>query len=80
MATAPVHTVLVPGLLCSARLYEQLLPPVWSYGAATIADTRRDSTMTGMAQRLLAAAPERFALVGLSMGGYVALEVMRLAP
>lgn len=80
MATPHLHTVLIPGLLCSARLYEQLLPPVWSYGGVSIADTRRDSTVTGMAQRLLAAAPDRFALVGLSMGGYVALEVMRLAP
>ena len=80
MAAAPVHTVLVPGLLCSARLYEPLLPTVWSRGAVTIADTRRDSTVEAMARRLLAAAPDRFALVGLSMGGYVALEVMRLAP
>ncbi|MEO7753184.1 MAG: alpha/beta hydrolase [Terracoccus sp.] len=80
MPTAAVHTVLVPGLLCSARLYDELLPAVWSYGGATVADTRRDSTMTGMARRLLDAAPDRFALVGLSMGGYVALEVMRLAP
>ena len=79
-ADTPVHTVLIPGLLCSARLYDQLLPIVWSYGGVTIADTRRDSTVTGMAQRLLAAAPGRFALVGLTMGGYVALEVMRLAP
>ncbi len=80
MPTAAVHTVLIPGLLCSARLYDQLIPAVWSYGGVTVADTRRDSTMTGMARRLLDAAPDRFALVGLSMGGYVALEVMRLAP
>src|SRR6476620_8257539 len=72
MATAPFHTVLIPGLLCSARLYEQLLPTVWSYGSVTIADNRRDSTVTAMAQRLLTAAPDRFALAGLSMGGYVA--------
>jgi pimeloyl-ACP methyl ester carboxylesterase len=78
--TAPVHTVLVPGLLCSARLYEQLLPAVWAYGGVTVADNRRDTTVTAMAQRLLTAAPDRFVLAGLSMGGYVALEVMRLAP
>lgn len=80
MTTAPLHTVLIPGLLCSARLYDPLLPTVWSRGAVTIADHRRDSTMEAIARRLLAAAPDRFALVGLSMGGYVALEVMRLAP
>lgn len=80
MVTSPLHTVLVPGLLCSARLYEPLLPTVWSRGAVTVADNRRDSTVESMARRLLAAAPDQFALVGLSMGGYVALEVMRLAP
>lgn len=80
MATTPLHTVMVPGLLCSARLYEQLVPTAWSHGAVTVADNRRDSTVAAMAERLLAAAPDRFLLVGLSMGGYVALEVMRLAP
>ncbi|RKQ87475.1 pimeloyl-ACP methyl ester carboxylesterase [Solirubrobacter pauli] len=75
-----VHTILVPGLLCSPRLYAPVLPAVWRFGAATVADTRRDATIAGMAARLLADAPERFALVGLSMGGYVALEVMRQAP
>ncbi|MDA0137816.1 alpha/beta fold hydrolase [Solirubrobacter deserti] len=75
-----MHTILVPGLLCSPRLYEPVLPAVWGFGAVTIADTRRDDSIAGIAARLLAGAPERFALVGLSMGGYVALEVMRQAP
>ena len=79
MTESPLHTVLVPGLLCSARLYERVLPAVWAHGAVTIADTRRDDTLGGMAERLLADAPERFALVGLSMGGYVAFEVLRRA-
>lgn len=77
---APLHTVMVPGLLCSARLYEQLLPTAWSHGSVTVADNRRDRTVGAMADRLLAAAPDRFVLVGLSMGGYVALEVVRRAP
>nr|WP_230989544.1 alpha/beta fold hydrolase [Devosia faecipullorum] len=33
-----------------------------------------------MASRILAAAPPRFALAGLSMGGYVVLDIMRQAP
>ena len=33
-----------------------------------------------MAHEVLETAPERFALAGLSMGGYVALEVVRQAP
>jgi pimeloyl-ACP methyl ester carboxylesterase len=74
------HTILVPGLGCSARLYDAVLPDVWAHGAVTVADTRRDETTAAIAERLLASAPERFALVGLSMGGYIAFEVMRQAP
>jgi pimeloyl-ACP methyl ester carboxylesterase len=74
-----VHTILVPGLLCSPRLYEPVLPALWRHGAVTVADTRHDPAIPAIAARLLADAPDRFALVGLSMGGYVALEVMRQA-
>ena len=80
MAPPGLHTVFIPGLLCSARLYDPILPTAWAYGAVTVADSRRDDTIHGMAARLLDDAPERFVLVGLSMGGYVAHEVMRLAP
>jgi pimeloyl-ACP methyl ester carboxylesterase len=80
MATPGLHTVFIPGLLCSARLYDPILPTAWAYGAVTVADSRRDDTIHGMAARLLDDAPERFVLVGLSMGGYVAHEVMRQAP
>ena len=75
-----VHTILVPGLLCSPRLYAPVLPALWRCGAVTVADTRRDRSIPAIAARLLAEAPERFALAGLSMGGYVALEVVRQAP
>ena len=36
--------------------------------------------MAAIARRILAAAPPRFALAGLSMGGYIAFEIMRQAP
>ena len=75
-----LHTVLVPGLLCSARLYAEQLPALWRLGSFSVADHRRDSNLPEIARRLLAAAPPRFALVGLSMGGYVAFEVLRQAP
>jgi pimeloyl-ACP methyl ester carboxylesterase len=76
----PVETILIPPLLCSSRVYGPVLDTVWSHGSVTIADTLHDDTLAGMAGRLLAGAPERFALLGTSMGGYVALEVMRQAP
>ncbi len=72
--------VLVPGLLTSPRLYVEQLPALWRFGPVTIADNTRDDSMPAIAQRLLAAAPPRFALAGLSMGGYIAFEVMRRAP
>ena len=76
--TLPV--VLVPGLNCSARLYAEQVPALWRFGPVTVADHTRDNSMTAIAARILAAAPPRFALVGLSMGGYIAMEMTRQAP
>jgi pimeloyl-ACP methyl ester carboxylesterase len=74
-----VPTVLVPGLLCSPRLYAEQLPALWRLGPVTVASHQHDESMTAIAARILAAAPPRFALVGLSMGGYLAFEIMRQA-
>jgi pimeloyl-ACP methyl ester carboxylesterase len=70
--------LLLPGLLCDARLWRDVIAglPVRSH----VADLTQDDSMPAMAQKALAAAPPRFALAGLSMGGYVALEIMRQAP
>jgi pimeloyl-ACP methyl ester carboxylesterase len=76
----PMTTILVPPLLCSPKAYAPVLDAVWSFGPVTFADTRNDDTIAGMAARLLRDAPDRFTLLGTSMGGYVALEVMRQAP
>jgi pimeloyl-ACP methyl ester carboxylesterase len=73
-------TVLVPGLNCSARLYSDQIPVLWQFGPVTVADHRRDDSMAAIARRVLAAAPPRFALAGLSMGGYIAFEILRQAP
>lgn len=73
-------TVLVPGLLCSPRLYAEQLPALWRSGPVTVASHRHDDSMAAIAGRILAAAPPRFALAGLSMGGYLAFEIMRQAP
>ena len=71
--------VLIPGLLCTSDLYRGQIDDLGDT-AITVADTLQDDTIEAMAHRLLRAAPERFVLCGLSMGGYVALEVMRIAP
>jgi pimeloyl-ACP methyl ester carboxylesterase len=72
--------VLVPGLLCTARLYAEQMPTLGRMGAVTVADHTRDDSMAAIAERILADAPPRFALAGLSMGGYVAFEIVRRAP
>lgn len=72
--------VLIPGLLASARLYAAQLPELWRRGPVTVADHTRDDSMGAIARRILASAAPRFALAGLSMGGYVCLEILRQAP
>jgi pimeloyl-ACP methyl ester carboxylesterase len=76
----PLPVVLIPGLTCTARLYAEQIPALWRFGPVMIADHTRDDSMTAIARRILAAAPPRFALAGLSMGGYIAFEIMRQAP
>ena len=72
--------VLVPGLLCSARLYAPQVEALWPGGPVTVADHRRDPDVAAIAARILADAPPKFALAGLSMGGYIAFAMLRLAP
>src|SRR5262245_54385997 len=67
---APLSVLLVPGLNCSARLYAEQIPALWRFGPVTVADHTRDDSMEAIAARILAFAPPRFALAGLSMGGY----------
>jgi pimeloyl-ACP methyl ester carboxylesterase len=77
-ASQPI--LLVPGLFASPRFYEPQLASLWRFGPVMIADHTRDESMQAIARRILAAAPPRFALVGHSMGGYIAFEIMRQAP
>lgn len=76
--TTPI--VLVPGLASSARIYAPIVPALWRFGPVMIANHIRDDSMAAIARRVLSEAPPRFALAGHSMGGYIALEIMRQAP
>lgn len=71
--------VLVPGLTCTARLYGAQVAALWPFGQVTVADHRRDGEIGAVAKRILDNAPPRFALAGLSYGGYIAFEIMRQA-
>ena len=77
---APLPLVLVPGLGCSARLYSPQIEALWRFGPVIVADHTRDETMEAIAKRILANAPPRFALAGLSMGGFISFAILRLAP
>ncbi len=72
-------TVLIPGLGTDARLYEKQVPALWQFGPVMIANQTRKDSMASIAQDILSCAPPHFALAGLSMGGYVAFEIMRQA-
>jgi len=78
--TESLPIVLVPGLNCSPRLYAPQVPELWCFGPVSVANHTRDDTMAAIARGILADAPPRFALAGLSMGGYIALEIVRQAP
>lgn len=72
--------LLLPGLLCDARLWRDVVDGVSDLAAPQVADLTRDDSLGAMAERALADAPPRFALAGLSMGGYVAFEILRRQP
>jgi pimeloyl-ACP methyl ester carboxylesterase len=75
-----VQTILVPPLLCSPLVYRPILDAAWRRGSVLVADTGHDDGIADMAARLLREAAGEFVLLGTSMGGYVALEVLRQAP
>ncbi|HEX5958042.1 MAG TPA: alpha/beta fold hydrolase [Hyphomicrobiaceae bacterium] len=77
---AKTNLILVPGLLCTGRLWAEQISALDDVAACTVADHARHDSMAGIARSILAVAPPRFALAGLSMGGYIAYEIVRQAP
>lgn len=72
------NILLLPGMMCDERL--------WSHQIAafdvpvSVADTSKSDNFVDMAAQVLASAPPRFAMAGLSMGGILAFEIWRQAP
>lgn len=79
MSASP-SLLFLPGLLCDDRLWRDQIAALQGGIACLVADTTQDDSLGGMAERALAAAPSRFALAALSMGGYLAFEILRRAP
>lgn len=73
--------MLLPGLMCDAAVWEQQVAALKGKANCLIPAWGQRDSLTAMAHQVLAEAPtESFSVAGHSMGGRVALEVMRLAP
>ncbi|MGL4325586.1 MAG: alpha/beta fold hydrolase [Beijerinckiaceae bacterium] len=72
--------VFVPGLNCTPALFAPQLAAIGAGRLTQCVDHTRDDSVAAIAARFLADAPRRFALAGLSLGGYVAFEIVRQAP
>lgn len=74
------NLLFVPGLACDDAVWSRQIAALSEIAECTIADVSQDDSIADMASRALHNAPPRFALAGLSMGGYIALEILRQAP
>lgn len=72
--------VLLPGLLCDQALWRHQIETLSDIAEPWVAELTRHDSVEGMAASVLEKAPDRFALAALSMGGYVAFEILRQAP
>ena len=73
--------MLLPGLMCDAAVWAQQVQALSPWANAVVPAWGLRDSITAMAEQVLAEAPsERFCVAGHSMGGRVALEVVRLAP
>ncbi len=72
--------VFIPGLNCTAELFSAQIASLSGNRTIAIANHRRHDSIRNIATPLLDELPPRFVLAGLSMGGYIAFEMMRRAP
>lgn len=72
--------VFLPGMMCDARLFGPQLAAMSSTHAVMVAPITQGERVEDIAGALLDLLPRRFALAGLSMGGIVAMELMRRTP
>jgi len=72
--------VLLPGFMCDADLWADMAGELGRLGTVHYGNVYQDDTLEGMARRVLAESPERFVLVGFSMGGFVARVLTLMAP
>mgnify|MGYP003575674224 CR=1 FL=1 len=78
--TDRVPLLLLPGLLNDAELWRAQIAALSDIADCTVGDQTRGETMQAVVDDVLANAPERFALAGFSLGGFVAQQILRVAP
>jgi len=74
------NLLFIPGLLCNDDLWQGQTEALGQDYNLMTGDHRSHDNLPEMVKALLEKAPETFTLAGLSMGGYIAFEVMRQAP
>ena len=66
--------------MCDKDLWTDMVPGLGALGTIHYGNVYEDSTLEGMARRVLDSSPERFVLVGFSMGGFVSRVLALMAP
>jgi pimeloyl-ACP methyl ester carboxylesterase len=72
--------VFLPGMMCDARLFEPQIRAFSATHPVMVAPITHGQRIEEIASNLLTVLPQKFALAGLSMGGIVAMEILRRAP
>lgn len=75
-----IPLVLIPGMMCDARLFGPQIAALSGPRSLLLATISEHHTVSALAEDILASAPPKFALAGLSMGGIVAMEMLARAP
>lgn len=76
----PEPLVLLPGMMCDARLFGPQIAELSADTAVMTAPITRGERIEEIASGLLDLLPKRFALAGLGMGGMIAMEILRRSP
>ncbi len=72
--------VLIPGMMCDARLFAPQITHFSRQRNVMVASAVQGERIEEIASGILTALPQKFALAGLSMGGIIAMEILRRAP
>ena len=75
-----IPLLLLPGLLNDAELWRAQIADLSDIADCIVGDQTRGDTLQAVAEDVLAQAPPRFALAGFSLGGFVAQQILRIAP